>query len=252
LVVDWGGKVAAWFAAVTAGSAALAALIVTAPHAAPLHGWLHAAFIALLVIGSVSFVFLLLTGPPALLAARRAPRGGLLAAPGSPALERSAVPPFELHYYSRPGPPEYGGWVTSHYIAIRNPPGQPVRRVYVTQDGMNPEPRFRPPQGPGRPSFPYYPPCAGGGDGRGVIIQPGQEESWLLGYTGTGGEEGNWQMSVFNFNVTNHATLYWQLYPDESWRLSYHVRCDGVDAEMPFSIVVDSLDGKTIRVRQQG
>ena len=155
--------------------------------------------------------------------------------------------PLEPDYYSRPAP-EYGGWVTGHYIAIKNAPGQPARRVSVTQDGMNPEPRFRSPPGPGRPGFPYYPPRAGGGDGRGVIIQPGQEESWLLGYTGTGGEEGNWQMSVFNFN----ATRYWQLYPDESWRLSYHVRCDGVEAEIPFSIAVDSLDGKTIRVRQQG
>jgi hypothetical protein len=160
--------------------------------------------------------------------------------------------PFDLCYYTRPCT-EYGGWVTSHYIAIKHPPGQPERRVYVIQDDMKPEPRFRSPQGPGRPGFPYFVPPAGGGDGgAGVLIRPGQEESWFLGYTGTGGIPDNVQMSVFEFNVTNHAKLYWQLYPDESWRFFYHVKCDGVESEMPFSIVVDSLDGKTIRVRQQG
>jgi len=116
LVVDWGGKVAAWFGAVTAGSAALAALIVTTA-AAPLHGWLRAAFIALLVIGSVSFVFLLLTGPPALLAARRAHRADLPAAPGSPALEPPAFPPLELRLYTGKAAPEYGDWITKHYLA---------------------------------------------------------------------------------------------------------------------------------------
>jgi len=182
--------------------------------------------------------------------ARRELEDGQRAAISAPA--EPGPLPFDLRYYTRPAP-EYGGWVTSHYIAIEHPPGQPERRVYVIQDDMKPEPRFRSPQGPGRPGFPYFVPPAGGGDGgAGVLIRPGQEESWFLGYTGTGGAEGNEQMSVFEFNVTNHAKLYWQLYPDESWRFSYHVKCDGVESEMPFSIVVDSLDGKTIRVRQQG
>ena len=60
--MDWGGKVAAWFGAVAAGSAALAALIIAKVQ--HLHGWPHVAFVALVVIASVSFVGLLLTGPP--------------------------------------------------------------------------------------------------------------------------------------------------------------------------------------------
>jgi hypothetical protein len=64
-VVDWGGKVATWFAAVASVSAALAALIA-ATAKEPLHGWLRILFVALVVIAVVSFVALLLTGPRAI------------------------------------------------------------------------------------------------------------------------------------------------------------------------------------------
>lgn len=63
-MVDWGGKVAAWFAAVTAASAALAALIAVTVKP-PIHGWLHASFILLVIIAVVSFIVLVLTGPRA-------------------------------------------------------------------------------------------------------------------------------------------------------------------------------------------
>jgi hypothetical protein len=69
-VVDWGGKVAAWFAAVTGVSATLAAL-VAAEVKQPLHGGMRALFAVLVIISAVSFLALLLTGPPALWSAWR-------------------------------------------------------------------------------------------------------------------------------------------------------------------------------------
>lgn len=69
-MVDWGGKVAAWFAGVTAASATLAALIA-ATAKQPFHGWLLVVFIVLVIIAGVSFIVLLLTGPRAAWAAWR-------------------------------------------------------------------------------------------------------------------------------------------------------------------------------------
>ena len=69
-MIDWGGKVAAWFAGVTAASAALAAL-VAATAKQPFHGWLRLVFFILVIIASVSFIVLLLTGPRAVWAAWR-------------------------------------------------------------------------------------------------------------------------------------------------------------------------------------
>jgi hypothetical protein len=69
-MADWGGKVAAWFAAVAGVSAALAALIA-ATSKSPLRGDLRDLFIALVVIAAVSFAALVLTGPPALWSAWR-------------------------------------------------------------------------------------------------------------------------------------------------------------------------------------
>jgi hypothetical protein len=69
-MADWGGKIAAWFAAVAGVSTALAALIATAAKL-PLHGRLRDLFIALIVIAAVSFIALVLTGPRALYGAWR-------------------------------------------------------------------------------------------------------------------------------------------------------------------------------------
>jgi len=63
-VVDWGGKVAAWFGGVTAAAAALAGLI-SATAKPPLHGLPLLGFIILIVIAMVSFLGLLFTGPRA-------------------------------------------------------------------------------------------------------------------------------------------------------------------------------------------
>jgi hypothetical protein len=73
LVVDWGGKVAAWFAGVAAASATLAALIA-ATAKQPFHGGLRVLFIILVIIAGVSFIVLLLTGPRAAWAAWRNPK----------------------------------------------------------------------------------------------------------------------------------------------------------------------------------
>ena len=171
------------------------------------------------------------------------PHGAAESTPAKP-----GPPAFELRSYTGK-PYENDDWLTSHFIGVKNPPGQPERRVRVIQVGMDPEPRHTPPYSP-RPAFPYpVPPRGGGNSGPGVTIRSGQEESWFLGDTGTGGDE---KMNVFGFNVTNGARLSWQLDPDESWRLSYRIACDGVAEEMEFSIVVDSQDGKTILVRQEG
>lgn len=70
---DWGGKVAAWFAGVTVAGAGLAALIATTAKQ-PLHGWLRVVFIILVIIASMSFVVLLMTGPRAAWAAWRNPK----------------------------------------------------------------------------------------------------------------------------------------------------------------------------------
>jgi hypothetical protein len=156
------------------------------------------------------------------------------------------APAFKLNYYSRPEP-KYGDWITAHIIGVTNPDGQPERRVRVTAERMEPYPKKTPPEGTG-PSFPYTLPSAKGGDPEaGLLIKPGQEQSWLIGQTGT---DDDGKMAVFGFASARNGR--WDLGPDESWRFSYRIRCDGMEGEMPFSIVVDSLDGKTIRVRQQG
>ncbi len=89
-VIDWGGKVAAWFGGVAAASTALAALVAQTAEQ-PLDGRMRALFIALVVIASVSFVALLLTGPRALLSARRCRRLRLAASSSSPAIDAIAL-----------------------------------------------------------------------------------------------------------------------------------------------------------------
>ena len=64
-MLDWGGKIAAWFAAVAGVSSGLAALIGTTVKQ-PLHGWGQVLFVTLVVIAAVSFIMLLFTGPQAI------------------------------------------------------------------------------------------------------------------------------------------------------------------------------------------
>ena len=44
--------------------------------------------------------------------------------------------------------------------------------------------------------------------------------------------------------------LPWRLDPDEHWRLSYRIACDGMP-DVKFSIMVNSPDGKMIRLDLQ-
>jgi hypothetical protein len=74
-VVDWGGKVAAWFGGVTAASAALAGLI-SGTAEQPLHGLPLVGFIILVVIAAVSFIVLLFTGLSVAWTAWRGRSGG--------------------------------------------------------------------------------------------------------------------------------------------------------------------------------
>lgn len=69
-MIDWGGKVAAWFAGVAGVSVALATLIATTAKQ-PLHAWMNTLFIVLVVVAVLSFIMLLLTGPRAAWAAWR-------------------------------------------------------------------------------------------------------------------------------------------------------------------------------------
>lgn len=66
-MIDWGGKTAAWCAGVTAGCSAFAVLIALSPQ--PWPGWRHDLYDGLIVVGSLSLIALLCTGPPALISA---------------------------------------------------------------------------------------------------------------------------------------------------------------------------------------
>lgn len=150
--------------------------------------------------------------------------------------------PFKLRLYSRPAP-EYGGWITSHLIGVTSPTGQPERRARIYLVRMEPYPRNKTPYSPA-PALPYtVPPESGGQAEAGLLIGPGQEESWLIGQTGTG-DDG--EMNVFKFaKGAGGRDLSWQLDPDERWRLSYRIACEGVP-DVPFSIVIEAEEGKAL------
>lgn len=72
-MVDWVGKTAGWCAGVTAGCSAFAALIALSSH--PWPGWRHDLYDGLIVVGGLSLIALLGTGPPALISLYRNRRG---------------------------------------------------------------------------------------------------------------------------------------------------------------------------------
>lgn len=154
-------------------------------------------------------------------------------------------PPFGLHYHtlrsSVAGTP-----AVSHFIGIKNPAGQPERRVHVTAESMSPYPRGKSALGTG-PAFPHPVPPAGADTPppAGRAIAPGQEESWLIGRTWT---HPDGKARVYEFFSDTGAD--WGLDPDERWRISYRITCDGVP-EMPFSIVI-AAEGRQAVVRLEG
>lgn len=145
------------------------------------------------------------------------------------------LPPFELRYYTSKAP---DGWATLHFVGVKNPPGQPERQARMSAKRMDPYPQENPPYPGVRPEFPYaVPPASGGTTVTGLIIRPGQEESWLIGKTGISGDG---KINVWRFFRDLDAS--WELRPDEHWRLDYRIECDGVP-DVPFSIVLASEDG---------
>lgn len=147
-------------------------------------------------------------------------------------------PPFELRYYTGT-PPKHGSWVTSYFVGVTNPPGEPERRARMSVQRMDPKPRQNPPYPGVVPAFPYaVPPASGGSAAAGLTIQPGQEESWFIGDIGISTDG---KINVWRFFRDLDAS--WELGPDERWRLYYRIECEGIP-DRKFSIVLGTEDGK--------
>lgn len=71
-----------------------------------------------------------------------------------------------------------------------------------------------------------------------LVIEPGQEESWLLGNTGITSDG---TINVWRF--FNDLDAGWELGHGERWRLSYRIAWGGVP-DMKFSVVMSVEDGK--------
>jgi hypothetical protein len=106
---------------------------------------------------------------------------------------------------------------------------------------IEPQPRNVP--GPQyEPVIPSIVPLQSRGDPSiGLTIGPGQEERWIIGYTGTG-SDGKMNAGGFAAPDQRWRGLPWRFDPDERWRLSYQAVCDG-RPDVEFSIVVTAEDG---------
>jgi len=153
-------------------------------------------------------------------------------------------PTFKLRYYTRTAPVA-GRPAVSHYVGVTNPAGQPERRAHMTAEHMEPYPRRKSVLGTD-PAFPStVPPESGGTAAAGLVIRPGQEQSWFIGNTWT---HPDGKVRVYNFFSDTGAD--WVFGPDERWRISYLITCGGVPA-FPFSIVIAAEDGEAV-VRLEG
>jgi hypothetical protein len=160
------------------------------------------------------------------------------------ALAKPGPPPFALRYYTRKDPLA-GGIVTSHFVGVANPAGQPERRARMFAESMSPYPRIRTSYGVD-PAFPHaVPPESGGTPAAGLVIGPGQEQSWYIGNTLKGGDG---KVNVYKFFSDTGAA--WELGPHERWRISYRISCDGMP-DKPFSIVI-AAEGGGVVVRLEG
>jgi hypothetical protein len=141
--------------------------------------------------------------------------------------------------YHHPQDPQ--PWLIEHRVGVFNPAGQPARRVRMYLVRMEPYPRNVLPGYPG-PVIPYTVPLQRGGDpNAGLTIGSKQEELWIIGYTGTGSDG---KMNAGGFAAPDYRWrgLPWQFDPDERWRLSYEIVCDG-RPDLNFSIVVTAENG---------
>jgi hypothetical protein len=138
--------------------------------------------------------------------------------------------------------------ITEHFVGVFNPGREPARRARMHLVRMDPYPRnVLQPQY--RPAIPYtVPPQSGGDPSAGLTIGPGQEEYWIIGYTSAGG--GNMYAGGFAVSDQYWRGLPWQVDPDERWRLSYEIVCDGMP-DVKFSIVVAAEDGQ-IKLHLEG
>jgi hypothetical protein len=156
-----------------------------------------------------------------------------------PAPAKPEPPPFKLRHYVRKTSLA-GGWVTSHFVGVTNPAGQPERRAHMSAESMNPYPRNRSAVGT-RPAFPHaVPPESEGTAAAGLVIGPGQEQSWSIGNTWT---RPDGKISVYEFFSDTGAD--WELGPDERWRVSYRITCGSVP-DVPFSIVIAAEEGGAV------
>lgn len=163
-----------------------------------------------------------------------------ISAPGEP-----KPPPFRLRHHTRKSSLA-GTPAASHFVAVTNPAGQPERWVHVTAESMSPYPRRRQAFGID-PAFPHAVPPEGADTPppAGRVIAPGQEQSWAIGTTWT---RPDGKISVCEFFSDTGAD--WELGPDERWRISYRITCDGVPG-VPFSIVIAAEEGEAV-VRLEG
>jgi hypothetical protein len=132
-------------------------------------------------------------------------------------------------------------WIIEHRVGVFNPLGQEARRVRMYLVRMEPKPRnVLAPQY--EPVIPYTVRLQGGGDpSAGQTINPGQQELWIIGYTGTG-STGIMNAGGFAVPDQRWRGLPWRFDPDERWRLYYQIACDG-RPDVEFSIVVTAEEG---------
>ena len=170
-----------------------------------------------------------------------------VARPGKPEGEpQRPEPRYDQSPAYRHRAPERGGWIVEHRVGVFNPVGQPERRIRIYLVSMDPRPR-NVPQPRFEPVIPYAVPLFPAGDPLvGHTIAPGQEELWIIGYTGTGSDG---IMRAGSFTDQRWWGLPWEFDTDERWRLSYRIQCDGMP-DVKFSIVVTAEDGQ-LRLRKE-
>jgi hypothetical protein len=143
---------------------------------------------------------------------------------------------LELHHYM-----VKDGWGTEHLIGVTNPAG-PACRVRMTAERIMPFPRNNPPWPTVRPTFPHLvPPRGGGNPAAGLTIGAGEEKSWSIGFTAIGSDRQAHASKFFSI-----SDAYWDFDPDERWRISYQIACDGVSDVKTFSIVLRMEEGKFV------
>jgi hypothetical protein len=136
-------------------------------------------------------------------------------------------------------------WIAEHRVGVLNSGNETVYRVRLHLVGMASYPRH---DGGMRPAIPYVVPLLAGGDeGVGITLPPGQEELWVLGYTATAIDG---SMNAGGFSNKRWQGTPWRLDEDERWRFSYQIVYEGRPA-VAFSIVLYP-DAGVVRCLMEG